>query len=54
MSSRMPVAFVGHGSPLNALESNRYTQSWAAFGRSVPTPRAILAISATGSSMPPR
>ncbi len=46
MSSRMPVAFVGHGSPLNALESNRYTQAWAAFGRSVPTPRAILAISA--------
>jgi len=46
VSSRMPVAFVGHGSPLNALESNRYTQAWAAFGRSVPTPRAILAISA--------
>lgn len=46
MSTRMPVAFLGHGSPLNALESNRYTQAWAAFGRSVPTPRAILAISA--------
>jgi len=42
----MPVAFLGHGSPLNALESNRYTQAWATFGRSVTTPRAILAISA--------
>ena len=42
----MPVAFFGHGSPLNALESNRYTEAWAAFGRSVPPPRAILAISA--------
>ncbi|MEE2032802.1 4,5-DOPA-extradiol-dioxygenase [Rhodococcus chondri] len=42
----MPVAFIGHGSPLNALDSNRYTHAWAAFGRSVPTPRAILSISA--------
>jgi 4,5-DOPA dioxygenase extradiol len=46
MTTRMPVAFIGHGSPLNALESNRYTQSWAAFGQSVPVPRAILSISA--------
>lgn len=44
--TRMPVAFIGHGSPMNALDSNRYTQAWAAFGRSVPTPRAILSISA--------
>jgi 4,5-DOPA dioxygenase extradiol len=42
----MPAAFVGHGSPMNALESNRYTEAWAAFGRSVPRPRAILAVSA--------
>lgn len=42
----MPAAFLGHGSPLNALASNRYTQAWRAFGRSVPTPRAILVISA--------
>jgi 4,5-DOPA dioxygenase extradiol len=42
----MPAAFIGHGSPMNALESNRYSQAWRAFGRSVPTPRAILAISA--------
>ncbi|GAA3958255.1 4,5-DOPA dioxygenase extradiol [Gordonia caeni] len=43
---RMPVAFVGHGSPTNALDRNRYTESWEAFGRAVPTPRAILVISA--------
>jgi 4,5-DOPA dioxygenase extradiol len=42
----MPAVFFGHGSPMNALESNRYTQSWAALGRSVPRPRAVLVISA--------
>lgn len=42
----MPAAFLGHGSPMNALEHNRYTESWSAFGTSVGTPRAILAISA--------
>ncbi|MBY0287878.1 MAG: 4,5-DOPA dioxygenase extradiol [Mycobacteriaceae bacterium] len=42
----MPAAFVGHGSPMNALESNRYTAAWRAFGQQVGRPRAILAISA--------
>jgi 4,5-DOPA dioxygenase extradiol len=42
----MPAVFVGHGSPMNTLEQNRYTDAWRDFGRSVPTPRAILAISA--------
>jgi 4,5-DOPA dioxygenase extradiol len=42
----MPAAFIGHGSPMNALDHNRYTAAWAAFGASVPRPRAILAISA--------
>jgi 4,5-DOPA dioxygenase extradiol len=42
----MPAAFFGHGSPMNALEQNRYTDSWKAFGAAVPTPRAILVISA--------
>ncbi|WP_344860708.1 4,5-DOPA dioxygenase extradiol [Planomonospora alba] len=45
-SPRMPAAFIGHGSPMNALEDNRYTQAWRAFGRAVPRPRAILAVSA--------
>src|SRR3712207_5223381 len=42
----MPAAFFGHGSPMNALERNRYTDAWRAFGRSVPRPSAILVVSA--------
>ena len=38
----MPAAFFGHGSPMNALEHNRYTEAWRAFGAGVPRPRAIL------------
>ena len=43
---RMPAVFLGHGSPMNAIESNRYTEAWRAFGASVPRPRAILVVSA--------
>jgi len=42
----MPAAFIGHGSPMNALERNRYTRSWRALGAALPRPRAILVISA--------
>jgi 4,5-DOPA dioxygenase extradiol len=42
----MPAAFLGHGNPMNALEDNRYTRAWRAFGRAVPRPRAILVVSA--------
>ncbi len=42
----MPAAFIGHGSPMNTLEHNRYTDSWRAFGASVRKPRAVLVISA--------
>ncbi len=42
----MPAAFFGHGNPMNALEVNRYTSAWQAFGASVPRPRAILVVSA--------
>ena len=42
----MPAAFIGHGSPMNALERNRHTEAWRTFGESVGRPRAILAISA--------
>ena len=45
-STLMPAAFIGHGSPMNALELNRYTHAWQAFGDAVPRPRAILCISA--------
>ena len=46
MSAVMPAAFLGHGNPMNALETNRYTEAWRTFGRSVPRPRAILVVSA--------
>lgn len=45
-TERMPAAFIGHGSPMNALETNRYSSAWRAFGASVPRPRAILVVSA--------
>ncbi|HKU37416.1 MAG TPA: 4,5-DOPA dioxygenase extradiol, partial [Polyangiales bacterium] len=42
----MPAVFFGHGSPMNALEQNRYTAAWRTFGETVPRPRAILVVSA--------
>lgn len=44
--SRMPAAFIGHGSPMNTLEVNDFTRSWRELGRTMPRPRAVLAISA--------
>jgi 4,5-DOPA dioxygenase extradiol len=44
--SRMPAVFIGHGSPMNTLERNRYTNAWRALGAALPKPRAILCISA--------
>ncbi len=41
-----PVLFIGHGSPMNTLDSNRYTQTWRAIGQALPRPRAVLMISA--------
>lgn len=43
---RMPAAFIGHGSPMNTLEQNRFTEAWGALGESVPTPEAVLCVSA--------
>jgi 4,5-DOPA dioxygenase extradiol len=42
----MPALFVGHGSPMNTLEDNGYTQAWSGFGEHLPRPRALLVISA--------
>jgi 4,5-DOPA dioxygenase extradiol len=42
----MPAIFIGHGSPTNTLEANRYTQTWRAIGARLPRPRAIVAVSA--------
>jgi len=45
-SARMPAIFLGHGSPMNTIEDNRYTLAWEDLGKSLPVPTAILAISA--------
>lgn len=44
--SSMPALFVGHGSPMNTLESNHYTESWRHLATEIPRPRAILVVSA--------
>ncbi|HEY4135224.1 MAG TPA: 4,5-DOPA dioxygenase extradiol [Alphaproteobacteria bacterium] len=46
--ARTPAFFIGHGSPMNTLQDNAYTQGWAALGQafSAKKPRAILAVSA--------
>ncbi len=44
--SKMPVLFVGHGSPMNAIEKNEFSDAWAEAGKSLPKPQAILAVSA--------
>jgi 4,5-DOPA dioxygenase extradiol len=42
----LPMIFVGHGSPMNTLEFNRWTEAWRNTAESFPKPRAILAVSA--------
>lgn len=42
----MPVVFIGHGSPMNAIEDNRWSRGFAELGQSLPRPRAILTVSA--------
>jgi 4,5-DOPA dioxygenase extradiol len=44
--NRMPVLFIGHGSPMNAIEENVFTKGWKRIAGSIPRPRAILFISA--------
>ena len=43
---RMPVLFIGHGSPMNAIEENEFVQGWRDLGKSLPHPKAILCVSA--------
>ncbi len=42
----MPVLFVGHGNPMNAVTENDVTRNWQAIGQALPKPKAILSISA--------
>ncbi|WP_272535132.1 4,5-DOPA dioxygenase extradiol [Providencia sp. PROV212] len=46
LTHRMPAVFIGHGSPMNAINHNSYTEAWEKLGKTLPRPRAILVISA--------
>lgn len=46
MNERMPVLFIGHGSPMNAIEDNEFSLAWEEIARQIPHPSAILCISA--------
>lgn len=46
MSAPLPALFIGHGTPMNALEHNRYTAAWSTLAKTLPRPKAILVISA--------
>ena len=43
---KMPVLFIGHGSPMNALEDNEFTARWRKLGQEIPQPKAVLCVSA--------
>lgn len=45
-TEKMPVLFLGHGSPMNAIEENEFVQGFRTIAKSIPTPNAILCISA--------
>jgi len=45
-TEQMPVLFIGHGSPMNAIEENEFVQGWRGVAQTIPKPNAILCISA--------
>src|ERR1035438_9305611 len=45
-TERLPVLFIGHGSPMNAIEDNEFSNVWKEVGKSLPKPNAIVCISA--------
>ncbi len=42
----MPVLFIGHGSPMNGIEDNEFSRRWTKMAKEIPTPKAVLVISA--------
>lgn len=42
----MPVLFIGHGSPMNGIEDNEFSARWAKMAKEIPTPKAVLVVSA--------
>ena len=45
-SERMPLVFLGHGSPMNAIKDTGYSRTWTELGQTLPRPKAILVVSA--------
>jgi 4,5-DOPA dioxygenase extradiol len=45
-TDQMPVLFIGHGSPMNAIEENEFVNTWRNLGKTLPRPNAIVVISA--------
>lgn len=45
-TTRMPLLFVGHGNPMNAITDNTFSLTWEKIGKDLPTPRAIVCLSA--------
>lgn len=45
-ADKMPVVFIGHGSPMNAIEDNEFSQAWMEIGALLPKPEMILCVSA--------
>ncbi len=43
---KMPVLFIGHGSPMNGIENNSFSRQWEQLGKELPAPKAVLVISA--------
>ncbi|MEE1899525.1 4,5-DOPA dioxygenase extradiol [Flavobacterium rakeshii] len=43
---KLPVLFIGHGSPMNGIEDNEFSQTWAKMGKEVTRPKAVIVVSA--------
>lgn len=43
---KMPVLFIGHGSPMNAIEDNEFSKRWQQMGKEIPIPKAVVVVSA--------
>jgi len=42
----MPVLFIGHGSPMNGIEDNEFSERWTDMAKELPAPKAVLVVSA--------
>src|SRR5690554_2948914 len=45
-TEKMPVLFIGHGSPMSGIQDNSFSKGWANMAKSIPVPKAVLVVSA--------